>query len=187
MPGEKPSSEENDEHLFAEAMTGIAPLEDRGDHIAGATREPPSRDLDELEAEEVMSHLQDLVDGEARLSIHETDEAIEGAVEGIDPRIVTRLKKGDFSVQDHLDLHGLTREEARAEVENFIDNAMLAKKRCVLIIHGRGLGSKDRDPVLKNSLRNWFTRRGLRKKILAFATARPCDGGAGAIYVLLRR
>jgi len=64
---------------------------------------------------------------------------------------------------------------------------MAQDKRCVLIIHGRGHGSKDHIPVLKNALKSWFTRRALRKKILAFTTARSCDGGAGAVYVLLKK
>jgi len=60
-------------------------------------------------------------------------------------------------------------------------------KRCVLVVHGRGLHSKDQRPVLKEAVVNWLGRTGLRKQVLAFCTARPYDGGAGALYVLLRR
>jgi DNA-nicking Smr family endonuclease len=141
---------------------------------------------EEREEAEVMQALRDLVEGEAPLAIHQTDEAIEGAVDGLDGRIMDKLRRGEFSVQDHLDLHGSTRDEARQKVESFLLAAIAQGKRCVLIIHGRGHGSKDRIPVLKNALKSWLQRRALSKKILAFSTAQPFDGGAGAVYVLLR-
>ncbi|RME21815.1 MAG: DNA mismatch repair protein MutS, partial [Deltaproteobacteria bacterium] len=116
-----------------------------------------------------------------------SDEVVEGIAAGVDAEILPRLRRGDFSVQAHLDLHGLTRDEAREKVAQFIDTSLAMGRRCVLIIHGRGRGSKDKQPVLKQSLCRWLTRSSLRKKVLAFTTARPCDGGAGAIYVLLRK
>jgi DNA-nicking Smr family endonuclease len=178
---------DNDENIFIDAMSGVAPLESRTTSLPPEQPRPVRKTGDQQEAEEVMQTLRDLVDGEQSLSIHETDESIEGFVEGLDPRIIKKLRRGSFSIQDHLDLHGLTREQAKEEVNSFLQAAALQGKRCVLIIHGRGLGSHGKVPVLKNALRNWFTRRGLRKKILAFTTAREYDGGAGAIYVLLRK
>lgn len=183
------SDDDSGEDLLAEAMAGVKPL-------CGGSREaplpppptvpvPPARD--EVEAREVMQALRDLVDGELPLDISETSEAIEGAAPGLDPRLLRKLRRGEFAVQDHLDLHGLTWQEAREKVDGFLREAMLAGKRCVLVIHGRGHGSKDGVPVLKNALRTWFLRGGVRKYLLAFATARPGDGGAGAVYVLLRR
>jgi len=177
----------NDENLFFDAMNGVAPLESRTTSLPPEHPRPVGKTGDQQEAEEVMQTLRDLVDGEQSLSIHETDESIEGSVEGLDPRIMKKLRRGSFSIQDHLDLHGLNREQAKDEVISFLQTAALQGKRCVLIIHGRGLGSDGKVPVLKNALRNWFTRRGLRKKILAFTTAREYDGGGGAIYVLLRK
>jgi DNA-nicking Smr family endonuclease len=134
-----------------------------------------------------MQTLRDLVEGDAPLDITETEETLEGSVPGLDPRVLRQLRAGEFSIQDHLDLHQLTRQEARERVERFLHDSILHGKRCVLIIHGRGLGSKDHVPVLKNALRAWFQRSGVRKQILAFTTARPCDGGSGAVYVLLRK
>jgi DNA-nicking Smr family endonuclease len=178
---------EDEEELFARAMSGVAPIADRREELPPEPRAGKATTVEEREEEEVMQALQDLVDGERPLSIHETDEAIEGAIEGLDPRILRKLRNGEFSVQDHLDLHGMTRDQAREQVEMFLQKAILQRKRCVLIIHGRGLGSKDRVPVLKNALGNWFTRRALKKKILAFTTAKEYDGGGGAMYVLLRK
>lgn len=184
-----PADDDSGEDLLAEAMAGVKPL-------SGGARDvplppPPSVSMppvrDEVESREVMQALRDLVDGELPLDISETGEAIEGAVPGLDPRLLRKLRRGEFAVQDHLDLHGSTWQEARERVDAFLRQAMLSGQRCVLIIHGRGHGSKDGVPVLKNALSTWFLRGGVRKYLLAFATARPGDGGAGAVYVLLRR
>lgn len=181
------TSARDESQEFLEAMSDVDPIHATGKPRKLRSRKVAEKASDDQEAREVMQALRDLVDGEAPLSIHETDEAIEGAMEGLDPRILARLRDGEFSVQDHLDLHGYNREEARTKVESFLLKAMAQDKRCVLIIHGRGHGSKDHIPVLKNALKSWFTRRALRKKILAFTTARQCDGGAGAVYVLLKK
>ena len=90
-------------------------------------------------------------------------------------------------MQAHVDLHGLTREEAHIRVETFLHESRTNDRRCVLIVHGRGLNSKDQIPVLKDAVRLWLARGRIAKSVLAFATARPTDGGAGAVYVLLRR
>lgn len=186
---EKPRDEstpEDDNQLFTEAMSGVMPIGTHDESLPPEPRIKTSPTSEEQEEAEVMQVLRDLVEGEAPLSIHQTDEAIEGAVAGLDPRILGKLRRGEFSVQDHLDLHGYTREEARAKVESFLLDGIARGKRCVLIIHGRGHGSKDHIPVLKNALKSWLERRALRKKILAFSTARAFDGGAGAVYVLLK-
>jgi DNA-nicking Smr family endonuclease len=178
---------DDEESLFLAAMSGTDPLSGRTSAIPPPPQIKPSATPEEQETQEVLQTLQDLVDGEINFSIHQTDEAIEGMVSNLDWRILRKLRRGEYAVQGHLDLHGYTRDEAREKVKTFIQQSMAERKRCILIIHGRGHGSKDRDPVLKKSLTSWFTRRSLRKKILAFTTARPCDGGAGAVYVLLRK
>lgn len=178
---------DDDQRLFSSAMRGVQPFGPDRRKREPDRSPPPTPVQDDEESREVMQALRDLIAGEAPLSIHETDEAIEGSIEGLDPRILRKLRSGELSVQDHLDLHGCTREEAREKVQRFLLQAIAQGKRCVLVIHGRGRGSKDRIPVLKNALKNWFTRRALRKEILAFTTARPVDGGAGAVYVLLRK
>ena len=139
------------------------------------------------EEAEALAALSDLVAGVARFDVTETREYVEGMVVGLDPRLVRRLRRGDFAWQAHLDLHGMTAAAARAEVERFLLRAVRAGHRCVLIVHGRGLNSKDRTPVLKERLKGWLSHGALARSVLAFASARPCDGGAGALYVLLRR
>lgn len=131
--------------------------------------------------------LADLVDGRTEFDIADSDEYIEGLAQGLDRRLMRKLRRGQFAVQAHLDLHGQTRAEARETVETFIQTSRMQRHRCVLIVHGRGLNSKDQIPVLKENLRLWLTRGRIARAVLAFATARPSDGGAGAVYVLLRR
>ncbi len=180
-----PPPSPSEETLFLEAAAGAVPLR-AGDRLpCGA---PPARLPDPLaEEREGREALEALVSGEAPFHVAETTEFIEGAVDGVDRRTRLRLRRGELSVQAHLDLHGQTREEARASVERFLREQRQRGHRCVLIVHGRGLNSKDQIPVLKEQLSRWLARGALARSVLAFCTARPCDGGGGAIYVLLRR
>jgi len=134
-----------------------------------------------------MAQLADLVEGRAAFDFGDTVEHIEGIAVGLDRRLLRRLRQGHFAVQAHLDLHGKTRQEARALVEQFMADSRRSRKRCVLIVHGRGLNSKDQIPVLKESLKVWLARGRIARLVLAFCSARPSDGGTGAVYVLLRR
>jgi DNA-nicking Smr family endonuclease len=178
----------DDEHAFLNEMMGVAqlPPDPRGRHAAAplATPAPRRRVDDEAEA---YAELADLVDGAGTFDISATDEYIEGLGTGIDKRLLRKLRAGDYAVQAHLDLHGFTSEEARVEVAGFLTRARSDGRRCVLIVHGRGHNSKEGIPVLKERLKVWLTRGKIGRGVLAFCTARPADGGAGAVYVLLRR
>ena len=90
-------------------------------------------------------------------------------------------------MQAHLDLHGMVRAEARAAVERFLRSSRFAGKRCVIVVHGRGLRSPGGEPVLKKALVRWLSRGALAKQVLAFTSTLSYDGGGGAMYVLLRR
>ena len=136
---------------------------------------------------EALASLSDLVNGDAPFDVSETREYIEGHVVGIDPRLVRRLRRGDFARQAHLDLHGMVAVDARVALEQFVTTSVRHGHRCVLVIHGRGLNSKDQVPVLKEHLKTWLARGLIGRHVLAFTSARPFDGGAGALYVLLRR
>lgn len=188
-PPPPPEAPKDDDALFQHWMRDATPL--ANDPHGIARPEPPpghARDIPIYdEDEEVVLELASLVDGTGVFDISDSDEFVEGAIEGFDRRIQRRLRRGDFAVQAHLDLHGMTRDPARAAVERFIVDARAQGFRVVLIVHGRGLNSKDQVPVLKSLLIAWLQRTGIRRNILAFCTARPHDGGAGAVYVLLRR
>jgi DNA-nicking Smr family endonuclease len=183
--GKAPDLPPDDVALFLEAAAGAVPLK------AGPVRVVPLRKarLPDPKADdrEVTAELGALVRGEIRFRLEDTFEFLEGAVDDLDKRTRLRLRRGEFSVQAHVDLHGLRREEAHAVVDRFVQAQHRLGRRCVLIIHGRGLNSQDRGPVLKEQIGRWLSRGVAGKLVLAFCSARPCDGGAGAVYVLLRR
>lgn len=178
----------DDNLIFHEAMSDVAPISmDRGQKSPKAGRNiRPSHPVPD-EEEEVMTHLRDLIKGSIDMDITFSDEYIEGSISGVGTKIMRRLKRGQLPVQDHLDLHGLTKKEAETAVRNFLITSQKRGLRCVLIVHGRGLNSPDSVPVLKERLPVWLNRGTARKIVLAFATAKPYDGGTGAIYVLLRK
>jgi DNA-nicking Smr family endonuclease len=187
-PGKTDGADQGEENLFLEAMSGVTPLPGTGRKVARSAGDhirPPHPAPDDKQ--EGMARLHDLVKGAIELDITLTDEYIEGAVQGISRKLMKTLKRGAFPVQDHIDLHGLTRKEAEIRVREFLLQSSRRGLRCVLIVHGRGLNSQDRLAVLKEALPNWLTRGPARKIVLAFATARPYDGGTGAVYVLLRK
>lgn len=181
---ERPSAED-DGRLFQREMLGVRPLDGRGNYVPQERQtEPPPADRDEAE---VMAQLADLVEGRAAFDFSATDEHIEGLATGLDKRLLRRLRQGYFSVQGHLDLHGKTRQEARPLVEQFVLESRRLGRRCVLIVHGRGLNSKDQIPVLKESLKVWLAKGRIARSVLGFCSAQPTDGGGGAVYVLLRK
>ncbi len=94
-----------------------------------------------------------------------------------------RLRRGYWGIQENLDLHGFTRDEARQELSAFLDACVQEKYRCIRVIHGKGLSSKNREPVLKIRIGNWLIQRA---DVLAFCQAKPEDGGGGAILILLK-
>ena len=189
-PPKKPAKpvEEDDAALFYAAMDGVAQLTERG--------KPPPEDpalprlIEQLADDnaEALAQLAELVEGRGDFDIAERGEALEGSASGgADRSLMEALRRGDFGLQGQLDLHGMGQAEARDAVERFLTESSRGHKRCVLIVHGRGLHSKDQLPVLKSQVQSWLSQKRIGKRVLAFATARPQDGGAGALYVLLRR
>jgi DNA-nicking Smr family endonuclease len=178
--------ESTEDELWQLATSGARPVERGPDTVAprpprGAPDAFWHPDLEAVDA------LRAIVSGEAPFDLSDGDEFVEGRAAGVSQDIVRKLRRGEFAVQGHVDLHGLTREEAKGAVEAFLRASRNGGKRCVLVVHGRGLHSKDQLPVLKDALRTWLSTARFARHVLAFATARPADGGAGALYVLLRR
>lgn len=185
-PVNEPESEES---VFQRAMDGVDPLAAKKAKTRVPVGRPEKHQPRFLVREEMEAYAQlvDLVAGEGPFELSYSDEYVDGAVLGISPEVLRKLRTGYFSYQDHLDLHHLTRQQAKTEVIDFITESYAARRRCVLIIPGRGLNSKDKEPVLKNSLVAWLTHAPLKRLVLAFASARSYDGGWGAFYVLIRR
>ena len=182
---EKPVSGQKD--LFLEAMADVTPLK-AGKAIVSRAPDPGLRAPHPVRNDEMetVAHLSDLVAGNAEMDITFSDEYMEGCIHGLDPRLMRALKKGTFPVQDYIDLHGLTRQEAPGRLTDFLITGRALGKRCVLVVHGRGLNSENNVCVLKENVPVWLSTGPLKRMVLAFCTARPYDGGTGAVYVLLR-
>lgn len=114
-------------------------------------------------------------------------EYMQGYVAGLDSKIFQQLKAGAFPVQAHLDLHGMTIEQAQDTLLFFARECYLQSKRCFLVVTGKGKNSPGGQAVLRQELQEWLTKEPLRQTVLAFCSAQPRDGGAGAVYVLLRK
>ncbi len=177
----------DDAALFREAFAGVRPLD--ATRSARLPVEPHVEHEHKVVSEdaEVVARLSDLVSGQGTFDVTETEEYVEGARVGIDPRMVTRLRRGEFAMQEHVDLHGMIQPAAHEALTAFIVDSVRKGHRSVLVVHGRGLGSPGGRPVLKHATVQWLSHGTIGGHVLAFTTARPADGGAGAMYVLLRR
>jgi DNA-nicking Smr family endonuclease len=113
----------------------------------------------------------------------ETGEELLYLRDGHSPDILSKLRRGHWVIQAKIDLHGLISDEARAYVSSFISDCKKRGIRCVRIVHGKGLGSRNREPVLKNKLRGWLMQK---DEVIAYAEAKKQDGGSGAVIVLLK-
>lgn len=184
-----PADLENDDLAFRRAMSDVAPLpkKDRSRVNRQPEAKQPLISQDVDEDLEVMAQLADLISGNAEMDLRYSDEFVWGAASGIGPDLMDRLAAGAFPIQDYLDLHGFSQEDAMQQVEQFLMRSATKGLRHVLIVHGKGAGSPGGVPVLKRTLTQALNQKRLRKRVLAFCTAQQRDGGIGAIYVLLRK
>lgn len=166
--------------LFREAVQDVTPLpkSDRAD-ILRARPEPVARQRELDEARALASSLSDDIDIELLL---QTDESLSWKRAELNHQVVPKLRRGHWSVKAQLDLHGKRVDEAREALVAFLTEAIKREIRCVRIVHGKGLGSVNKEPVLKNKVMRWLVQR---EEVLAFCQARPNDGGSGALIVLL--
>jgi DNA-nicking Smr family endonuclease len=182
-PPMPPAPPDDEDALFREAMAGVRRMQWNAPEDDGLRTAPPRKPA--FPEDPALEHLRRLVTSGEGFSVAHTPEYMEGVGCLAPPEITRRLHRGDFAVQAHLDLHGFSAAAAREAFDEFMKEALAAGKRAVLIIHGRGLSSPAH-PVLKSQLAKWLTSGTWRKWIVAFASARLCDGGSGASYVLLR-
>src|SRR4029453_5093689 len=137
--------------LFASAVAAVGPLPRGPDRIGGPAPADGHRRPVSEEAE-ALAELSDLVTGGARFDITDPREYGEGGVIGLAPRLIRRLRRGDFAWQAHVDLHGLTAAAARDVVDRFVLESFRAGRRCILIVHGRGVKNRAQQPGLKGRL-----------------------------------
>jgi DNA-nicking Smr family endonuclease len=177
-------SPEFQEELFEKAMKGVIPIP-RDNYVERICRVTPPEGAREREDTEIVSKLEELVKYGRGFNVSDTPEYIEGTGYHVNPAVAKRLHQGNYSIEAHVDLHGYTAGDAKEIFEKFLRWAVLTGKKGVLIVHGRGLCSPS-EPVLKKKVEEWLIRGPWRKWIVAYSSARICDGGAGATYVLLR-
>jgi len=176
---------ELEEELFQKAMEGVNPIskDNYVERIFQIELPEGPKNKDDFET---LKKLTDLVKYGEGFNISDTPEYIEGTGYQVHPSVARRLHQGDYSIQAYVDLHGLRVDDAKEIIDKFLKWAVTTGKRGVLVVHGRGLSSPS-EPVLKKKFIEWLTHGLWRKWIIAYSSARLCDGGAGATYVLLRK
>lgn len=173
------NSDDDDTALFHAAMRDVAPLSGTNTVTPQHSPVPPVPRKRKQQAQ---------LAAEDALSDHIAVEMEAGndwtyARPGMPHQTLRKLRRGYWEIQANLDLHGLTRDEARQKLSVFLDTCTQRMLRCVRVIHGKGLSSKNREPVLKTRIGNWLLQR---MDVLAFCQARAEDGGGGAILILLK-
>ena len=167
--------------LFREAVQDVIPLSSHGRVLQPSPSVPPlPRHLLLDERDVVLASMADPIHWDEDAE-HEADASY--VRPGLSRLALRRLRRGEWHTQAELDLHGLTKLEAKQELAEFLLACKRRGIRCVRIIHGKGLRSRNREPVLKQHVRHWLTQR---DEVLAYVQARPVDGGGGAVVVLLK-
>ena len=192
---EKPGRSENlktktDRELFLEAMKDVREIKEfqAASFFPGRPKpEAPKKEKDASLNDKaiVMRHLAAIVQGKAPITLSQTGEYAEWTSPGIPSGLARRLHRGEFTVREYIDLHGMTRDEAFEAMRLFFAEARVKRTFLVKVIHGRGLRSPA-GPVLKEAVRKWLEGP-FRKQVLAYSSARACDGGPGATYVIIKQ
>jgi DNA-nicking Smr family endonuclease len=172
-----------DEELFAFAMRDVKSL---GWSAVPLHNRPPMEIQAQDDEQDALRALEEFVRN-GNVEIEQTAEYIEGSVHPHGRLYLDDLRSGKFSVQAHLDLHGLNLQAARFVLDEFLLESVRAGFTCVRVIHGRGRHSHKHHPVLKENIQRWLCTRRLGRHVIAYTSARRCDGGGGAVYVLLRK
>jgi len=169
---------EDDARIFRKAMTGVRPLP----ACKAAPVPPKPRAQPRFPRAERGSLLREGQPLPLDLATLDGDSHVAFRRAGVREDVLRKLRRGQFAVEGEIDLHGLRRHATHAALREFIGMAIARRLRCVRVIHGKGLRSGPGGPVLKHAVNDWLTRI---ENVAAFASARPVDGGTGAVYVLL--
>ncbi len=181
-----PLSPREESDLFLKEMADVTPISARHPKKKIWPRHLKKAGPSDGEDENILNALHNLIRYGEGFIVSQTPEYMESANPGASHEVLRRLHSGHYAIQDHVDLHGFSAAEAAPVLERFIRRSIERSLRAVLVVHGRGLTSPG-EPVLKQKVLYWLTRSPLRKWVIALTSARSCDGGAGASYVLLRR
>jgi DNA-nicking Smr family endonuclease len=170
----------SEKNLFILAAGAVKPLPDKRTVLLKKERtQPKVMQYQQDEKAVLIEAISDEFDVGTLLDV---DDLLSFRRPGIGPDVTRKLRRGDWSIQRQLDLHGLRRDEAREQLSFFIREAHKQGIRCVRVVHGKGLGSPGKAPILKSRVHSWLVQK---IEVLAFVQAKPADGGGGALVVLL--
>lgn len=169
--------------VFRRSIGEVTPLSGALTQRVAPTRAHPRPVPRQTQQDEAAVLAESLSDEFDAASLLETDDRLSYRRSGLSMDVVQRLRRGHWVIQAQIDLHGLRRDEARDALTLFLQDALKRGLRCVRVIHGKGLGSVNRQPVLKDRVKHWLAQK---KEVLAFCQARAQDGGSGALLVLLQ-
>jgi len=170
----------SEKNLFVLAAGVVKPLPDKRRVLL--KKEPPAPRPMQYQQDEKAVLIEAISDEFDVGTLLDVDDLLSFRRPGIGPDVTRKLRRGDWSIQRQLDLHGLRRDEAREQLSFFIREAHKHGIRCVRVVHGKGLGSPGKAPVLKSRVHSWLVQK---QEVLAFVQAKPADGGGGALVVLL--
>ena len=168
--------------LFSRAAGDVTPLRGSKHARIHHTPDPPEPIAVQHKLDEQRVLQEAISDEFDATTLLEIDEALSFRRDGVGLDVIRKLRKGGWSIQGEIDLHGLRREEAREALAAFLRDAIKRGWRCVRIVHGKGLGSPGKAPVLKGKVHGWLAQK---SEVLAFVQARADEGGAGAVVVLI--
>jgi DNA-nicking Smr family endonuclease len=181
MPKQPAKPVTDDGDVFERLFSNVTPLPAHGRVIHTPARRRP---IPEQRLRDERAALTDSLSDHIAWDIGtETGDQLVYLRNGLAQQTLKKLRRGHWVIQAELDLHGHTTGEARETLVNFLNDCLRQGARCVRIIHGKGLRSKNREPVLKTKVANWLIQR---DEVLAFCQARQVDGGGGAVMVLLK-
>ena len=171
---------EAERNLFTRAVGKVAPIANQ-ERVWSPPQRPSTRPLQQDLDNEAVMH-ESMSDDFDISTLLDADDQLSFRRPGISTDVTRKLRKGEWSIQGQIDLHGLRSDEARNAMGQFIRDAKRMGWRCVRVVHGKGLGSPGKEPVLKSKVQRWLVQK---NEVLAFVQAKPSDGGGGALLVLL--
>ena len=171
---------EAERNLFTRAVGKVAPIANQ-ERVWSLPQRPSTRPLQQDLDDEAVMH-ESMSDEFDISTLLDADDQLSFRRPGIGTDITRKLRKGEWSIQGQIDLHGLRSDEARNAMGQFIRDAKRMGWRCVRVVHGKGLGSPGKEPVLKSKVQRWLVQK---NEVLAFVQAKPSDGGGGALLVLM--
>jgi DNA-nicking Smr family endonuclease len=169
----------DDREEFFAAVAGSTPMTAKRSRVRNGERTPVAIRADES------AHIDFTAD--EHFDVRFSDRYIRASADGVSNETIAKLERGEFAVRSHVDLHGMALDDARRAVDEFLFDRHRHGERCVLVITGKGRNSRRQVGVLREQIPQWLARGPSARRVLAFVTARPCDGGEGALYVLLRK